>query len=85
MSEKYWFQCPECKASGSIDRDQAEGRVSIVCECGMHKTGRVKPLIFDTLVVSLYLMPTFEEVVDERAGEGLWGDNLGALLREAPP
>ena len=80
MTLKYWFQCPECQVKGSIDQDQAEGRVSIVCECGMHETGKVRPLIPDTEPVDRDTMPSFEEVTDERAGEKHWGDDLGALL-----
>ena len=32
------IQCPECFREAWIDRDQFEGRVSIVCECGWHET-----------------------------------------------
>ena len=35
----YWFQCPRCKIRGHIDREQAEGKVSILCDCcGYHET-----------------------------------------------
>lgn len=39
----YWFKCPECKVIGHIDKDQAEGKVSIKCDnpavgCGFHQT-----------------------------------------------
>jgi len=35
----YWFQCPKCKNRGRIDKEQAEGKVSILCEnCGYHET-----------------------------------------------
>ncbi len=57
----YWFQCPKCGASGSIDEEQAEGRVSIVCECGMHRTGKVRPLILDTAPAKRDAMPSFSE------------------------
>lgn len=35
------FRCPGCEKSGEIDRDQFEGRVSIVCTrdgCTYHET-----------------------------------------------
>ena len=32
------FKCPDCKTWGLIDDDQLNGRVSILCECGFHKT-----------------------------------------------
>ena len=32
------FCCPECGVWGYIDDDQFHGRVSILCECGFHKT-----------------------------------------------
>lgn len=32
----HWFRCPDCKGLGTIDRDQYEGKVSVVCECGWH-------------------------------------------------
>lgn len=33
------FRCPGCKGTGTIDRDQFYGRVSILCEhCGYHET-----------------------------------------------
>ncbi len=47
----YWFTCPNCKQMGSIDEDQAAGRVSIQCPtggCTFHETGKVRPLIPDT-------------------------------------
>ena len=34
-------RCPSCRAVGWIDRDQYEGRISIVCPaegCGYHET-----------------------------------------------
>jgi hypothetical protein len=30
------FECPQCKGHGEIDNEQAEGKVSIICECGWH-------------------------------------------------
>lgn len=30
--------CPKCGIVASIDRDQYEGRVSILCDCGWHET-----------------------------------------------
>ena len=36
---KYLFQCPKCKGHGYIDKEQAEGKVSVLCEnCGYHQT-----------------------------------------------
>lgn len=39
----YLFQCPKCKVLGHIDRDQAEGKVSIMHpednpKCDYHET-----------------------------------------------
>ena len=35
----YWFQCPGCGDKGHIDKEQAEGKISILCEnCGYHET-----------------------------------------------
>jgi len=32
-----WFECPECKGRGNVDREQYEGKVSIICvNCGWH-------------------------------------------------
>ena len=32
-----WEECPKCNALGRIDKEQAEGSVSIICsECGHH-------------------------------------------------
>ena len=34
-----FHNCRECGAGGMIDKDQAEGRISIICEgCGAHYT-----------------------------------------------
>ena len=33
---EYWFKCPDCKGRGTVDLDQYQGKVSIVCECGFH-------------------------------------------------
>lgn len=30
------FRCPDCKGVGPIDKEQAGGIVSIVCQCGFH-------------------------------------------------
>jgi hypothetical protein len=32
------IRCPSCKAIGWIDKEQFEGKVSIVCGCGWHET-----------------------------------------------
>ena len=32
------LECPGCKIWGAIDNDQFNGRVSVFCECGFHKT-----------------------------------------------
>ena len=34
------IRCPSCRATGWIDRDQYEGRVSVECPaaCGYHET-----------------------------------------------
>ncbi len=51
----YWFTCPDCKQMGTIDQDQAEGRVSIQCMtdgCNYHETGMVRPLIPSTVATS---------------------------------
>ena len=32
------FHCPDCNVWGYIDEDQYNGRVSILCDCGFHKT-----------------------------------------------
>jgi len=34
----WWIKCPDCHDTGRIDEDQANGRVSIQCECGYHET-----------------------------------------------
>lgn len=44
----FWFTCPGCKKMKTVDEDQAEGRVSIQCDCGFHETGKVRPLIPST-------------------------------------
>jgi len=37
--DDYLFQCPKCKDYGYIDKEQAEGKVSVLCEnCGYHET-----------------------------------------------
>lgn len=38
---KYLFQCPDCKGHGYIDKEQAEGKISIFCNhwpCKYHET-----------------------------------------------
>ncbi len=30
--------CPDCGVKGDLDDDQFNGRVSILCDCGFHKT-----------------------------------------------
>ena len=41
------FTCPKCGALGIIDKDQFEGKVSMICPstCGFHETidSRIKP------------------------------------------
>jgi hypothetical protein len=38
------IRCPGCKGIGWIDRDQYEGKVSILCaECGWHETHDLRP------------------------------------------
>jgi len=32
------IECPECERYGTIDWDQLNGKVSIVCDCGYHET-----------------------------------------------
>lgn len=33
------FCCPGCRGVGTIDKDQAQGHVSILCkQCGFHET-----------------------------------------------
>lgn len=32
------MECPDCKEWGSLDEDQYNGRVSILCDCGFHET-----------------------------------------------
>jgi len=32
----HWFRCPSCMGLGTIDREQYEGKISIVCSCGWH-------------------------------------------------
>lgn len=36
------FKCPDCRVWGYIDKDQYEGKVSIQCDCGFHKTLNLK-------------------------------------------
>ncbi len=36
------FKCPDCKIWGGIDNDQFNGKVSIFCDCGFHKTINLK-------------------------------------------
>lgn len=31
-------QCPKCERKAWVDREQFEGKVSMVCECGWHET-----------------------------------------------
>ncbi len=61
----YWFTCPTCRLMGSIDEDQAEGRISIQCitpDCDFHETGVVRPLIPTTTAISPQDAPsTFTE------------------------
>ncbi len=39
MEQLYWFTCPGCKGIATIDEDQKQGRVSILCsDCGYHET-----------------------------------------------
>lgn len=43
---RFWFRCPGCRGLGTIDEDQASGRVPILCKgCGWHRSGLVSPLI----------------------------------------
>lgn len=48
----FWFKCPDCQLLGFVDEDQAYGRVSIQCECGFHKTGRISPIIEGMILVN---------------------------------
>jgi hypothetical protein len=32
------IECPDCQRKAWIDREQYEGKISIVCECGWHET-----------------------------------------------
>lgn len=57
----YWFKCPQCLVIGSINEDQLLGRVSILHDCGFHKTGTVKPPIPDTQLVNKDQEFVFEE------------------------
>ena len=34
MTAMWWIKCPKCGSAGMADRDQVEGRVSLICECG---------------------------------------------------
>lgn len=46
--KRYWFRCPSCRELYTIDEDQAQGRVSILCPgtlCGFSIAGRVSPLM----------------------------------------
>lgn len=36
--EMWLLNCPKCKIWASIDDDQKNGRVSILCYCGFHET-----------------------------------------------
>lgn len=57
----YWFRCPECRRLATLDADQANGRVSIVCECGWHRTGVVSPLMPSTERVGMKTTFRFQE------------------------
>jgi len=36
---RYSFRCPKCKGIGYIDKEQAEGKISIQCtNCNYHET-----------------------------------------------
>ena len=39
------FKCPDCNVLGYIDDDQYNGRISIQCSCGFHKTLNLKELL----------------------------------------
>lgn len=65
---EYWFRCPKCGLLGTIDEDQAHGRVSIQCvtlDCDFHETGTVSLLIPDTVAIKLEQAPTFESVKND--------------------
>lgn len=32
------YVCPWCGVKGVIDREQYEGKISILCDCGYHET-----------------------------------------------
>jgi hypothetical protein len=37
MTCVWWVFCPKCERTGMADRDQIEGRVSLICDnCGWH-------------------------------------------------
>ena len=36
------YKCPDCNVWGYIDDDQYEGKISIQCSCGFHKTLNLK-------------------------------------------
>jgi len=43
--KQYWVVCPGCGTMGKVDKDQVEGKVSIVCpECEYHETHDLRPL-----------------------------------------
>ena len=62
---EYWFRCPDCEAWGTIDEDQADGRVSIDHTpdgCTYHKTVRVRPRIPATETIRTDAVLTIEDV-----------------------
>ena len=80
MSE-FWFTCPSCGVMGSIDEDQAEGRVSIQCVtkgCDFHKTGTVRPLILTTEPTKPAHAPSF--FVDENWAENIIRQKIGGRI-----
>lgn len=54
----YWFRCPDCDTIGAIDEEQADGKVSIVCQCGFHATGRAERKVPTTFAVRRDEAPT---------------------------
>ena len=62
VPETYWFRCPKCGQAASIDADQANGLVSMVCpdeSCDFHETGKVRPLVPTTTATRPEDMPTW--------------------------
>lgn len=45
-----YLTCPKCGAEATVDDDQFNGRVSMLCDCGWHETVNLalEPCVFRT-------------------------------------